>query len=377
MGLDKRTVTIKSNSATAPLILFAMNDTPPVEGLKARPMTAADREIRASALFRNLNRVAPTVTWEEIDGPRWASYVGFDVARGDTGLVLEAAGPGEQPLPVGSIWAGFHKGLGYVSDEVPEIVLNVAPEWQGRGLGGWLLEEVANHGRENGWHGLSLSAENGHPARRLYGRHDFVAQDQNGTMLRKLSPIVRSVAVYCGSAVGERHEFAEAARALGTALAQQGIALVYGGGDVGLMGIVADACLAAGGEVVGVMPRDLVDLEIAHSGLTQLEVTGSMSERKKRMEDLADAYVALPGGMGTLEELFQVLVRQQLGPYTGPVALMNVEGYWSPMLKALRSMSEEGFVPERYLDALVVASTPQELFDGFASWSYPGLKWKR
>ena len=340
-------------------------------------MTAADREIRASALFRNLNRVAPTVTWEEIDGPRWASYVGFDVARGDTGLVLEAAGPGEQPLPVGSIWAGFHKGLGYVSDEVPEIVLNVVPEWQGRGLGGWLLEEVANHGRENGWHGLSLSAENGHPARRLYGRHDFVAQDHNGTMLRKLSPIVRSVAVYCGSAVGERHEFAEAARALGTALARQGMALVYGGGDVGLMGIVADACLAAGGEVVGVMPRDLVDLEIAHSGLTQLEVTGSMSERKKRMEDLADAYVALPGGMGTLEELFQVLVRQQLGPYTGPVALMNVEGYWSPMLKALRSMSEEGFVPERYLDALVVASTPQELFDGFASWSYPGLKWKR
>lgn len=360
-----------SNRVQAAAPFQQPDPTPPAPGLKLRPMDAHDRPIRILALHRSLNRVADRVSWDELEGSEWADYLGFEPARGDYGFVLEAP----DGTAAAAIWAGFFTGHGFVDSHVPELTLSINPDWKGYGLGAFLIEQLAWHGRESGWQGLSLNAEKGHPARTLYGRQDFVARGEDGTMLRKLGPIIRRVAVYCGSAAGERHEFAEAARELGRELARRQVALVYGGGDVGLMGIVANACLEEGGHVIGVMPKDLVDLEIAHPGLNQLEVTTSMSERKQRMEELADAYVALPGGMGTLEELFQVLVRQQLGPYTGPVALMNVEDYWTPLLGALRSMSEEGFVPARYIDSLVIARTPSELFDGYAAWTYPGLKW--
>jgi len=143
------------------------------------------------------------------------------------------------------------------------------------------------------------------------------------------------------------------------------------------MGEAASACLAAGGEVIGVMPRGLADLELVHPHLSRLELTDDILARKTRMEELADAFVALPGGMGTLEEVSEVLVRQQLGPYTGPVALYNVEDYWTPFLTALRAMEEEGFIWERYLDAIVVADSLDGLFDGFNRWANPGLKWRK
>ena len=147
--------------------------------------------------------------------------------------------------------------------------------------------------------------------------------------------------------------------------------MVYGGARVGLMGACADACLEAGGEVIGVMPGSLADLELAHPGLSRLEIVDDIMQRKGRMEELADAFVALPGGMGTLEELTEVLVRQQIGPYTGPVALFNVEGYWEPLLSALRVMGEEGFIWEKYLDAIVIADDIEGLFEGYKNWANP------
>lgn len=184
-----------------------------------------------------------------------------------------------------------------------------------------------------------------------------------------------SVAVYCGSAAGNSEAYGQAAHLLGEELARRNLTLVYGGGDVGLMGIVADSCLAADGTVIGVIPRQLVDYEMSHQRVTKLEVVDTMAQRKTRMEELADAFVCLPGGVGTLEELTEVLTLQQLGNLDGPVGLVDVNGFWQPFVQMYSAMVQEGFVQKRFLDALVVNPSPVGVLDGFSSWTSPGSKW--
>lgn len=186
---------------------------------------------------------------------------------------------------------------------------------------------------------------------------------------------MKSVAVYCGSTLGNSPRFEEAAQQVGAELARRGLRMVYGGGNVGLMGTVADAAVAAGGEVVGVIPRQLIDREMAHAGLTELEVVDTMAQRKTRMEELADAFLCLPGGVGTLEELVEVLTMQQLGHVHGPVGLVNVDGFWQPFLQTLQSMAACGFVQQRYIDAIALSSEPAEILDEFAGWTPIGAKW--
>ncbi|MEO5566335.1 MAG: TIGR00730 family Rossman fold protein [Luteimonas sp.] len=155
---------------------------------------------------------------------------------------------------------------------------------------------------------------------------------------------MKSVCVYCGSNAGNRPAYAQRAAQLGTRLASEGLALVYGGGNVGLMGIVADAAMAAGGDVIGVIPEQLMQWEVAHRGITRLEVVANMHERKARMFDLSDAFVALPGGFGTLDEMFEMLTWRQLGLGDKPCAFLDVEGFYVPLLAMM-----DGMVAERFL----------------------------
>ena len=155
---------------------------------------------------------------------------------------------------------------------------------------------------------------------------------------------LRSICVYCGSNAGNRPTYTERAMALGDRIAREGLTLVYGGGNVGLMGVVADAVLAAGGDVTGVIPQQLVDWEVAHRGVTRLEVVGSMHERKARMFDLSDAFVALPGGFGTLDEMFEMLTWRQLGLGDKPCAFLDVDGFYAPLMQMLDRMVAERFL---------------------------------
>lgn len=155
---------------------------------------------------------------------------------------------------------------------------------------------------------------------------------------------MRSICVYCGSNAGSKPIYAERAMAIGDRIARDGLQLVYGGGNVGLMGTVADAVLHGGGEVVGVIPEQLVDWEVAHRGVTRLEVVGSMHERKMRMFDLADGFVALPGGFGTLDEMFEMLTWRQLGIGSKPCAFLDVDGFYEPLFAMIDRMVEEGFL---------------------------------
>ena len=155
---------------------------------------------------------------------------------------------------------------------------------------------------------------------------------------------MKSVCVYCGSNAGSRPAYAERAAALGRRIADEGLALVYGGGNVGLMGIAADAALAAGGEVIGVIPEQLVGWEVAHGGLTRLEIVANMHERKARMFDLSDAFVALPGGFGTLDEMFEMLTWRQLGLGDKPCAFLDVDGFYAPLIAMLDRMVDERFL---------------------------------
>ena len=155
---------------------------------------------------------------------------------------------------------------------------------------------------------------------------------------------MKTLCVYCGSNAGNNPAYADAARALGARMAADGIALVYGGGNVGLMGIVADAVLAHGGEAIGVIPQQLVDWEVAHRGLTRLEVVDSMHARKARMFDLADGFIALPGGFGTLDEMFEMLTWRQLGLGKKPCAFLDVGGFWSHLMAMLDTMVRERFL---------------------------------
>jgi len=155
---------------------------------------------------------------------------------------------------------------------------------------------------------------------------------------------MKHLCVYCGSNTGSKPIYLEQAVALGTRLAKDGIGLVYGGGNIGLMGAVADAVMQAGGQVTGVIPEQLVQMEVAHNGVSRLEVVGSMHERKKRMFDLADGFVALPGGFGTLEEIIEMLTWRQLGIGDKPCAFLDVDGYWSPIAQMMDRMVADRFL---------------------------------
>lgn len=155
---------------------------------------------------------------------------------------------------------------------------------------------------------------------------------------------MKTLCVYCGSNAGNDPAYAALARALGARFASDGIALVYGGGNVGLMGIVADAVLEGGGEVIGVIPQQLVDWEVAHKGVTRLEVVDSMHTRKMRMFELADGFIALPGGFGTLDEMFEMLTWRQLGLGKKPCAFLDVNGFWQPLMAMLDTMVRERFL---------------------------------
>lgn len=179
---------------------------------------------------------------------------------------------------------------------------------------------------------------------------------------------MRRVCVFCGSSPGANPAYLTAAQAMGRALAARGLGLVYGGGSVGLMGAVADAALAAGGEVVGVIPRALQLRELAHGGLTHLHVVGSMHERKAKMAELAQGFVALPGGMGTLEELAEILTWAQLGLHARPVGLLDVAGYYAPLVSFLDRAVQEGFVRPEHRRLLTVAGDPTALLDRFDAW---------
>ena len=174
---------------------------------------------------------------------------------------------------------------------------------------------------------------------------------------------IRRVCVFCGSRSGVRSAYVEAARALGTLLATRGIGLVYGGASVGLMGAIADAALAAGGEVIGVIPKTLVAREVSHGGLSELHVVDSMHERKAMMAARSDAFIAMPGGLGTLEELFEVATWGMLGLHHKPIGLLDVEAYWSSLVDWLHRAAEEGFVDKAHLALFRRAATPDLLLD--------------
>ena len=180
--------------------------------------------------------------------------------------------------------------------------------------------------------------------------------------------VLRRVCVFCGSKHGVRPEYTEAARAMGAALAAAGIGLVYGGGRVGLMGEVADAVVAASGEVIGVIPDHMSDKEIAHYGLSDLRIVGSMHERKALMYELSDGFVALPGGLGTLEELFEITTWSQLGLHAKPTGLLDVDGFYTPLVRFLDQLVTEGFVADRHRRLLRVAATPAAMLEQLAAF---------
>lgn len=175
--------------------------------------------------------------------------------------------------------------------------------------------------------------------------------------------MIQRLCVFCGSSTGTDPIHAEAARALGRALADREIGLVFGGGSIGLMGVLADAALAAGGEVTGVIPQALVDRELAHHGCTTLHVTGSMHERKALMADLSDGFIALPGGIGTLEEMFEIWTWAQLGDHGKPVALLNAGGFYDPLVAFLDGVVAAGFLAAEHRALLIVAADMDEMFD--------------
>ncbi|MGN6693640.1 MAG: TIGR00730 family Rossman fold protein [Aquihabitans sp.] len=179
---------------------------------------------------------------------------------------------------------------------------------------------------------------------------------------------LRRVAVFCGSNHGTDPAFTDAAVALGTLLAQRGIGLVYGGGDVGLMGEVADAALAGGGEVIGVIPQHLWDKEVGHRGLTELLVVDSMHERKMAMADRSDAFIALPGGVGTFEELFEAITWTQLGIHDKPVGLLDVAGFYRPLLSFLDGTVASGFLKPGHRSMIVDATDPAEVLAALEAW---------
>jgi uncharacterized protein (TIGR00730 family) len=189
---------------------------------------------------------------------------------------------------------------------------------------------------------------------------------------------MRRVCVFCGSNIGTQPAYRESAEALGAVLAKRGIGLVYGGGNVGLMGVIADTVMARGGHVIGVIPQSLADREVAHTGITDLRVVDSMHTRKAMMAELADAFIAMPGGVGTFEEFFEVVTWAQLGLHRKPCGLLNVSGFYAPLAAFIDQAVTEGFINPVHRAAIVVDSDPVRLLDTLATIKLPDVpKWIR
>jgi uncharacterized protein (TIGR00730 family) len=182
---------------------------------------------------------------------------------------------------------------------------------------------------------------------------------------------IKRVCVFCGSQFGARPEYREAAEALGRLLAEHGIGLVYGGGCVGLMGALANAVLACGGEVIGVIPDSLMRREVGHNGLTKLHVVETMHERKALMADLSDAFIALPGGYGTMEEFLEIVTWSQLGIQQKPCGLLNIANYWDGLLKVLDHAVDEGFLRPENAQLVLVARNPKSMLERLSEWEPP------
>lgn len=187
----------------------------------------------------------------------------------------------------------------------------------------------------------------------------------------KNHPIYKSICVYCGSADGLDKDYLDAARAIGQIMAERGIELVYGAGKTGMMGALADGVLAAGGQVTGVVPHNLNQPQLIHAGLTHLEVVGDIHQRKARMSQLAEAFIALPGGYGTLDELFETLTWAQIGLHTKPVGLLNTREYFSPLLQMIERARSEKFIYDEHRDLLVYSTDPQDLLLQLENFKVP------
>lgn len=181
---------------------------------------------------------------------------------------------------------------------------------------------------------------------------------------------MKRICVYCGSSPGTSPDYMESAALLGRVLAENGLELVYGGARVGLMGALADAALANGARVIGVIP-DMLSRDVAHPGLTELHVTSSMHERKSMMFDLADAFIALPGGLGTLEELFEIMTWSQLGSHGKPCGLLNINNYYEKLIAFLAHTADQGFIHREHLDIVALSHDPNILLDHFRAYTSP------
>ena len=179
---------------------------------------------------------------------------------------------------------------------------------------------------------------------------------------------MKSICVYAGSASGNKIEYTDKAKELGHAIAKNGFSMVYGGGSKGLMGVTADAALSNGAEVTGVITEQLDSIEVGHNGLTKLEIVSSMHERKARMAELSDAIISLPGGVGTWEELFEALAWNQLGFYSKPIILFNVDGYYSSLYQFSKDAIDEGFLPQSTFDELFISENLETIFDFIATF---------
>ncbi|AKE59876.1 TIGR00730 family Rossman fold protein [Citrobacter farmeri] len=186
---------------------------------------------------------------------------------------------------------------------------------------------------------------------------------------------MKSIGIFCGSSEGHSPVYMQAAREAGTFLAQAGLGIVYGGGRVGLMGAVADSALQHGGHVTGVMPVSLVEREIAHTGLTDLQVVENMHQRKDRMAALSSAFIALPGGAGTLEEIFEQWTWGQLGIHNKPCAFYNMNDFYQPLQVMVQKMADEGFMKQSYVDMLFFSDSLPEIVEYFATYTPPASKW--
>ncbi|NNH37812.1 LOG family protein [Acinetobacter terrae] len=189
--------------------------------------------------------------------------------------------------------------------------------------------------------------------------------------------MTKSIAIFCGSSVGTDSIFLDTAQKMGQTIARQGKTLVYGGGRSGLMGIVADSALQAGGKVIGVIPNALVDRELAHPHLTELHVVANMHERKTKMSELSDAFIALPGGAGTLEEIFEQWTWAQLGIHLKPCAFLNVAGFYDDLLKFIHLTTVKGFTHPRFSDSIIASDSIEDILQQFNAFQAPQPKWGR
>jgi hypothetical protein len=184
-----------------------------------------------------------------------------------------------------------------------------------------------------------------------------------------------NLCIYCGTAFGDDPAYLAAATAIARLIAEQGFGVVYGGAKVGLMGAVADAALAAGGKVIGIMPRALIEREIAHLGLSEMHVTDTMHERKALMEQVSDGFIALPGGPGTLDEMIEQWTWGVLGIHAKPCGFLNVKGYYDPLREMIARIVTAGFVDRRFEEMLIFTDDPAELLARFRSYAAPAPKW--